>query len=60
MDVHRARKQDSDSADLCFSIEPTVVIYGEFGMRLEDVAYITPRGTKFYTTQSPSIDNPFG
>ena len=45
---------------LCFSIEPTVVIYGEFGMRLEDVAYITPQGPKFFTDQSPSIDKPFG
>jgi Xaa-Pro aminopeptidase len=45
---------------LCFSIEPTVVIYGEFGMRLEDVAYITPHGPKFFTNQSPSIDKPFG
>ena len=45
---------------LCFSIEPTVVIYGEFGMRLEDVAYITPQGPKFFTNQSPSIDKPFG
>ena len=45
---------------LCFSIEPTIVIYGEFGMRLEDVAYVTPQGPKFFTQQSPSIDKPFG
>ena len=45
---------------MCFSDEPTVVIYGEFGMRLEDCLYITPSGPKFFTKQSPSIDEPFG
>jgi Xaa-Pro dipeptidase len=45
---------------MCFSIEPTVVIYGEFGMRLEDIVYITSAGPKFFTNQSPSIDKPFG
>jgi Xaa-Pro dipeptidase len=45
---------------MCFSDEPTVVIYGEFGMRLEDCLYITPNGPKFFTSQSPSIDQPFG
>jgi Xaa-Pro dipeptidase len=45
---------------MCFSDEPTIVIYGEFGIRLEDCLYITPDGPKFFTTQSPSIDKPFG
>lgn len=45
---------------MCFSIEPTVVIYGEFGMRLEDIVYITDSGPKWFTNQSPSIDKPFG
>jgi Xaa-Pro dipeptidase len=45
---------------MCFSIEPTVVIYGEFGIRLEDIVYITPTGPKWFTNQSPSIDKPFG
>jgi Xaa-Pro dipeptidase len=45
---------------MCFSDEPTVVIYGEFGMRLEDCLYITEQGPKFFTKQSPSIDEPFG
>ncbi|MDQ3667192.1 MAG: Xaa-Pro peptidase family protein [Acidobacteriota bacterium] len=45
---------------MCFSDEPTVVIYGEFGIRLEDCLYITPTGPEFFTTQSPSIDRPFG
>lgn len=45
---------------MCFSDEPTVVIYGEFGIRLEDCLYITDRGPKFFTQQSSSIDKPFG
>jgi len=45
---------------MCFSDEPTIVIYGEFGIRLEDCLYITPQGAKFFTPQSPSIDQPFG
>src|SRR5215211_5569686 len=44
---------------MCFSDEPTVVIYGEFGIRLEDCLYITPDGPKFFTNQSASIDEPF-
>ena len=45
---------------MCFSDEPTIVIYGEFGIRLEDCLYITPEGPKFFTAQSPSIEEPFG
>lgn len=45
---------------MCFSDEPTIVIYGEFGIRLEDCLYITEKGPKFFTKQSPSIDKPFG
>lgn len=44
---------------MCFSDEPTVVIYGEFGIRLEDCLYITEAGPKFFTKQSESIDKPF-
>ena len=44
---------------MCFSDEPTIVIYGEFGIRLEDCLYITPDGPKFFTPQSPSIEEPF-
>ena len=45
---------------MCFSDEPTIVIYGEFGIRLEDCLYITPEGPKFFNAQSPSIEEPFG
>lgn len=45
---------------MCFSDEPTIAIYGEFGIRLEDCLYITETGAKFFTPQSKSIDEPFG
>jgi Xaa-Pro dipeptidase len=45
---------------MCFSDEPTIAIYGEFGVRLEDCLYITESGPKMFTKQSPSIDQPFG
>ncbi len=45
---------------MCFSDEPTIVIYGEFGIRLEDCLYITNEGPRFFTAQSPSIEEPFG
>jgi Xaa-Pro dipeptidase len=43
---------------MCFSDEPMVAIYGEFGIRLEDCLYITENGPKFFTQQSPAIDRP--
>ncbi len=45
---------------MCFSDEPTIAIYGEFGIRLEDCLYLTSDGPKFFTTQSPAIDRPLG
>jgi Xaa-Pro dipeptidase len=45
---------------MCFSDEPMVAIYGEFGIRLEDCLYMTEAGPKFFTRQSVSIDQPFG
>ena len=43
---------------MCFSDEPTIAIYGEFGIRLEDCLHITDSGPKFFTPQSPSIEQP--
>jgi Xaa-Pro dipeptidase len=43
---------------MCFSDEPTIAIYGEFGIRLEDCLYITEQGPKFFSPQSPAIDHP--
>lgn len=44
---------------MCFSDEPMIAIYGEFGIRIEDCLYITESGPKFFTQPSPSIDKPF-
>jgi Xaa-Pro dipeptidase len=42
---------------MCFSNEPGIYIYGEFGVRLEDCMYITEEGGRLFTPQAPSIDN---
>jgi Xaa-Pro dipeptidase len=46
-------------AGMCFSIEPTISIVGEFGVRLEDCAYMTEEGPKWFSGQSISIKQPF-
>ena len=43
---------------MCFSDEPTIAIYGEFGIRLEDCLYLTEDGPRFFSAQSPAIDRP--
>jgi Xaa-Pro aminopeptidase len=45
---------------MCFSIEPTICIYGEFGIRLEDCAYMTEDGARWFTEPCASVDDPFG
>ena len=45
---------------MCFSDEPMIAIYGEFGIRLEDCLYITEEGPRFFSAQSEAIDRPFG
>jgi Xaa-Pro dipeptidase len=44
---------------MCFSNEPMIAIYGEFGVRLEDCMYITAGGARFFTQPSLAIDRPF-
>jgi Xaa-Pro dipeptidase len=44
---------------MCFTDEPMIAIYGEFGVRLEDCVYITEDGARYFTQPSPSIDQPF-
>jgi Xaa-Pro dipeptidase len=44
---------------MCFSIEPTIAITNEFGVRLEDCVYMTENGPKWFSNPSPSIDQPF-
>lgn len=45
---------------MCFSNEPMLCLYGEFGVRLEDHFYMTEDGPKWFTEPSHSIDDPFG
>jgi len=44
---------------MCFSNEPMIAIYGEFGIRLEDCLYVTDKGAQYFSQPSPSIDKPF-
>jgi Xaa-Pro dipeptidase len=45
---------------MCFSNEPMICLYGEFGVRLEDHFYMEKSGPVWFTQPSHSIDNPFG
>jgi Xaa-Pro dipeptidase len=45
---------------MCFSIEPTISIPGEFGVRFEDCVYMTIDGPKWFSQPSKSILDPFG
>jgi Xaa-Pro aminopeptidase len=45
---------------MCFSNEPGLYIFGEFGVRLEDCLHMTDAGPKLFSALSPSIDAPFG
>lgn len=45
---------------MTFSNEPGIYIYGEFGIRLEDIMYIDKEGGKLFTYQSHSLTHPFG
>lgn len=51
--------QRSLEPGMCFSIEPNISIYGEFGMRLEDCVYMDDDGAHYFTEPSPSIVEPF-
>ena len=44
---------------MCFSNEPMIAIYGEFGVRLEDCVYITEDGPRYFSQPSLSISQPF-
>ena len=44
---------------MCFSNEPMIAIYGEFGIRLEDCLYVTESGATYFSQPSPAIDQPF-
>jgi Xaa-Pro dipeptidase len=43
---------------MCFSNEPTICIYGEFGVRLEDHIHMTETGPEWLSKPSPAFDDP--
>ena len=45
---------------MCFSNEPGIYIFGEFGVRLEDCIYITADGPKWFTVPPDTLDDPIG
>ena len=45
---------------MCFSNEPMICLYGEFGVRLEDHIYMPREGPRWFTEPCVSIDDPFG
>lgn len=46
-------------AGMCFSIEPTIAIPGEFGVRFEDCVYMTDDGPRWFSQPMKSIRAPF-
>jgi Xaa-Pro dipeptidase len=65
MDVHEAPyfvggNRQPLAAGNTGSIEPTIAIYGEFGMRLEDHIVVTESGAAWLTEPARSVDDPFG
>jgi Xaa-Pro dipeptidase len=46
--------------NMTFSDEPGIYIRAEFGIRLEDDMHITENGAELFTSQSPSLEDPFG
>jgi Xaa-Pro dipeptidase len=45
---------------MCFSDEPMMCIYGEFGVRLEDIIYMGEDGAHWFTQPCHSVLDPFG
>lgn len=44
---------------MCFSIEPMLCVYGECGVRLEDIAYMTEAGPKWFCPPEKDLDRLF-
>lgn len=43
---------------MCFSNEPGIYIFGEFGVRLEDCFYMTDKGPRYFSAPQKSIERP--
>lgn len=48
------------AAGMCFSNEPGIYIFDEFGVRLEDCIYMTDDGPAWFTVPPDSLDKPIG
>jgi Xaa-Pro dipeptidase len=48
------------AAGMCFSNEPGIYIFDEFGVRLEDCLYMTEAGPAWFTVPPDSLDDPVG
>lgn len=46
------------AAGMCFSIEPMLCVYGECGVRLEDIAYMTDTGPRWFCPPATRPDAP--
>lgn len=44
---------------MCFSIEPMLCVYGECGVRLEDIACMTDTGPRWFSTPAATLETPF-
>jgi len=45
---------------MCFSNEPGIYIFDDFGVRLEDCLYMTEDGPAWFTVPPDSLDDPIG
>lgn len=45
---------------MCFSIEPMLCVYGECGVRLEDIAWMAEDGPRWFSAPARNLDDPFG
>jgi Xaa-Pro dipeptidase len=43
---------------MCFSIEPMLCVYGECGVRLEDIAFMTDSGPRWFCPPATQPDSP--
>lgn len=48
------------AAGMCFSNEPGLYTFGEFGVRIEDCLYMTEQGPQWFTEPPASLDKPLG
>lgn len=44
---------------MCFSIEPMLCVYGECGVRLEDIVWMSEDGPRWFTAPATRPDDPF-